>query len=179
MLHFLNLTNGILCAGHAPAPRMMRLQSTWCEQKRWSDIILGVPDDLLYHLAVGTSLCVHDRSERPRVTRALWQGVPFVVMSCWASWHGRFGVVRSRSGMDVSAYAGLCYRGLSRTAKSRLRYYERHHEGKEPNVRLCDGRGGEIPLDRYHSTKPSSLGLSNLAGSIVQAPPRSFAPTAT
>ncbi|MBF6332449.1 hypothetical protein [Nocardia transvalensis] len=86
-VHFANLTRGLLCphlVGYEV--RYTRIQSTSCEQKRWHDVIFGAGPDLLMTMALGRLAIVHDQSERPRETRAMWQGLVFVRRACEHLW---------------------------------------------------------------------------------------------
>lgn len=80
MMHYANLTRGTLCPHFAgcECSRFTRIQSTSCEQKRWDDVIHGAGPDFLHHMGLGVALVVHDLSERPHETRAMWQGLAWL-----------------------------------------------------------------------------------------------------
>lgn len=102
-VEYANLTNGLLCA--PPDARITRLQSTHCEQKRWNDVIEYVGVDLLASLARGDEVIVHDRSERDRVPRAIWQGLSWVRYAAHRAWIGEEPPRElSRGSMDVTSY---------------------------------------------------------------------------
>lgn len=109
---YYNLSRGVLCGPPANA-RFMRLQSTWCEQKRWEDILWTTPPDLYYHLALGDTVIVHDQSEKPRLTRAQWQGLSWIRHVVSTTWYGAAEPEFSRSGMLVSGYWEEQYGRLS------------------------------------------------------------------
>ena len=60
-------------------PIYTRIQSTALEQKRWEAVIHGAGPDFFFRLATEKELLFHDQSERQRLTRAFWQGVPFLI----------------------------------------------------------------------------------------------------
>ena len=72
MKTYINLTNGLEV--NSSPQNVLRIQSTKCEQKLWQDVIDSLPDDLLWELVNGRSVTIIDNSEKPRISRALWQG---------------------------------------------------------------------------------------------------------
>ena len=72
MKTYINLTNGLEV--NSSPQNVLRIQSTKCEQKLWQDVIDSLPDDLLWELVNGRDATIIDNSERPRISRALWQG---------------------------------------------------------------------------------------------------------
>lgn len=84
-VHFINLTNGLSCP-HTQSNQLfdldewhyIRIQSTHCEQKLWHLVLDSVTDDLLMHMVLGHECVIHDYSEKPRATRACWQGVSLI-----------------------------------------------------------------------------------------------------
>ena len=92
-IYYLNLTNGLERLDRGPADqhqwRFLRLQSTWCEQKLWEDIIWSsVSDDLLFNLAVGNLCIVVDYGARKQEPRAVWQGLEWVKFVLHMRWYG-------------------------------------------------------------------------------------------
>lgn len=138
MIHYANLTRGLLCP-HLPGERVhyVRIQSTWCEQKRWGDILVGVGPDMLYRLAVGEAVMVHDLSERDRVSRALWQGLAWVRFACTLAWCDKELPTLSRNGMDVTAYWASAWRALNGRERRAITYYRAHHTGGPVDLIGC------------------------------------------
>lgn len=124
MIEFANLTNGVACA--PPDARVSRIQSTWCEQKLWEDVLWTVPAELYYHAGQGRLVVVHDQSERVRATRAQWQGLSLVRHVCRRAW----GLprlpepARRDGGTNMSPYWDGVYEGLSERVKRYVRYFE-------------------------------------------------------
>jgi hypothetical protein len=86
MIPYYNLSRGTLC-GPPKDARYCRIQSTWLEQKRWEDVLLAVPVDMYYHLAQGHKIIVHDQSEKPRLSRAQWQGLSWIRFATNIAWY--------------------------------------------------------------------------------------------
>lgn len=132
-VHFVNLSNGLGC-GHQPErPHFLRIQSTWCEQKRWEDVLMTVGPDLLYHLATnGEQLIVHDKSEKDRLTRALWQGMKWVVYACERAWGLEPESVIMRGGHNATGYFEGAYDSLSERTVNYLKYFGKYHDNGGP-----------------------------------------------
>jgi hypothetical protein len=155
--HIINLSNGVELLDAMEADRgpgepvqFIRIQSTWCEQGRWSDVITGVSDSLLLHMALGHECIVYDGGSRTECPRALWQGLTWIQWAAARSW----GAVIVQPPPNSRAQASLCsfdaaWRALPNGALSRLKWYRRFLPA-EPvvNVRSVwrwaehDGKGG-------------------------------------
>lgn len=157
-VHYLNLSRGTLLAANVseryqvlPSElRVCRIQSTACEQKRWAYVLDSLNDDLLYNLALGNRVYVHDVSEKPRVTRALWQGLPWirhVLYRRWLTLETETWIYRGGRGVNVTAYFDRVARALPRGTKRRVDYFRRFRP------RVVDLRGvpfGAVyPLREY------------------------------
>lgn len=92
-VHYANLTRGVACA--PKNSRLCRIQSTQCEAKQWERVLLSIPDELIATVALGQFVVVHDFSERPRETRAMWQGLTLARIMMELRW---FGELRGRYG---------------------------------------------------------------------------------
>jgi hypothetical protein len=127
-VHYVNLSSGIewvpVLLAEGADVRYVRIQSTWCEQKRWGDILLQLGDDFLMNLALGRRCVVYDASKSPP-SRALWQGVPWVRFALTARWFGRVEPVLMRNGIECSGYFGECLVGLDRKVKRKVDYFRK------------------------------------------------------
>jgi hypothetical protein len=112
MIPYYNLSRGTLC-GPPKDARYCRIQSTWLEQKRWEDVLLTVPVDMYYHLSQGHKIIVHDQSEKPRLSRAQWQGLSWIRFATTIAWYEASPAEFSRSGMHVNPYWNQQYAQLS------------------------------------------------------------------
>lgn len=90
-VHFANLTRGVKCA--PKTARLARIQSTQLEANQYERVLLSVPDELIALAALGQFVVVHDYSEKPRETRAMWQGLTLARVMMELRW---FGELRSR-----------------------------------------------------------------------------------
>jgi hypothetical protein len=140
VIHYLNLTRGALCADHVEQPRYLRLQSTWCEQKRWADVLWTLSTDFYVALASGQHLTVHDVSERSRQTRASWQGLSWVQFTCQRLWGGAPAPVLNRGGMDMSPYFTHELARLDRRVRRHVGYFRQFYTGQPLHIQLCPGR---------------------------------------
>lgn len=144
IFHFRNLTNGILCAPQDSRGNV-RIGSTTCEQKQWDSVLRQAGVDMLALLAQGHSVVLHDQSERPRQTRAQWQGLSWIRYACARAWSIPAAEEFSRNGANVTVYWGEQYASLSKADLNYLRYFRplvMKHPDPRPlnqiNLRPCD-----------------------------------------
>lgn len=104
----------------------IRLESSQCEQKLWSDILGSLGADLYYNLAKGERCIVHDLSERSQETRACWQGLSWIRYACARAWFLPEEREYSRNGMDVTRYWYGQYNQLEKRVKRKIEYYRRY-----------------------------------------------------
>lgn len=157
---FLNLSNGIeWLRGSRLTPHLVRIQSTACEQKRWSRIIEDLSDDFLMYLARGEPCVVVDYSSKERPPRALWQGLPWVAYAATRRWFGHDCKVLVKM-HEVRRYFAEQYTLLTPRAKAKLDYAGRFrvgdavslvgrwnsttHDGDDEFHRRCFGFCGEV-----------------------------------
>lgn len=140
MNHYANLSNGIWCACGSPMDGVTRIQSTACEQKLWDSVVWGAGPDLLYWLAAGECVTVHDVSERPRMPRALWQGVPMLRYFCERAWGLEPGPVLFRNGNVGTAYAEQSWRSLPDPVRNHLQYFRKFTGDRRGVLTVCSTR---------------------------------------
>lgn len=130
--HFINLTNGLQAIeeyGLDPSDvRFIRIQSTWCEQKRWEDILMALSDDFLMQAALGHECVVYDYGAGKPVPRAVWQGLEWVKFVLWRLWHAEPYLPEGRAA-QAWGYFGKAYYCLSDRAKARLGYFRKFVAG--------------------------------------------------
>lgn len=144
--HFLNYSRGLLandgkCGIDRDLPvYALRIPSTWCEQKRWNDILVTLPPDLWLSMAYGQPAVVHDRSEKARATRAVWQGLSWVRYATNAAWDLPVAAEVSRSGMNVNSYWAEQFHALPKSTRNLLKYWLNFYrgDGSSVNLRGCD-----------------------------------------
>lgn len=127
---YVNLTNGIealpVLNGEV---HFIRIQSTLCEQKLWSQMMLDLDYDFLMNVALGHECVIYDFGARKPVPRALYQGVEFIKYALYRRWLKQPYMPRiSRSVSKVNyqnceTYFNECYNSLSDKAKKKLDYF--------------------------------------------------------
>ncbi len=135
-----NLSRGMLADCEIPydfSPITVRIPSSWCEQKRWGDILNTLPPDLWLAMAVGAPCTMHDRSERQRPSRAMWQGLSWIRYAVNSAWDLPVADEFSRSGMKVNAYWAKQFAELPKPTRNLLRYYLNYYKGDGKSVLLA------------------------------------------
>lgn len=89
---FVNLTNGIeiipeLTKSSTPYG-FVRIQSTFCEQKMWGNILLDLDYTFLLPLARGLPVTVYDYGAKKEISRAIYQGLEWIRYALNRRWHG-------------------------------------------------------------------------------------------
>ncbi len=140
-VHFRNLTRGLICecpSWTVHQSRVVRIQSTACEQKRWDAILREVGADFYYCLAKGDAVVVHDRSERNRETRACWQGLSWIRYATHRAWRETEPPIEfSRGGMVLNPYWEEQFCQLPRSTRNLLRYYRKFDRGGLIDAQSC------------------------------------------
>lgn len=124
---YINLTSGLEYLKYLDTPSeigFIRIQSTWCEQKRWGDIILDLDYDFLFKLALGCSICIIDFSRHPRLSRAMWQGIPWILFATRKNWFSETTKTKVRNS-DCTKYFESCYDALEEKSRKKLNYFSR------------------------------------------------------
>lgn len=82
---YVNLTNGLEAIPHLTCLglpyQLTRIQSTYCEQQKFEELIIEADPGLLMALAMGSTCLVWDfgsRNKKRGVPRALWYGLEFL-----------------------------------------------------------------------------------------------------
>lgn len=127
---YINLTNGIEALPRLTGDiRFIRIQSTHCEQKLWSQLILDLDYDFLMNVALGYECVIYDFGAKKPIPRALYQGVEFIKYALHMRWLKQLYQPRiSRSGCKENGhkceeYFNQCYQDLSDKAKKKLDYF--------------------------------------------------------
>lgn len=140
--HYANLTNGLDCPHLDVIPEWgyTRIQSTHCEAKRWDLVLYGAGPDMLMHMARGHTIVVHDKSERERETRAMWQGLTFVRLAAQRAWNaGPLPLTHSitRGGDSLFYYLYDQYNKLDKSAQRYIQYYKKFVSTETLRVESC------------------------------------------
>ena len=138
-VHWLNLTNGlemVLRGYDINDLRIMRLQSTWCEQGLWGDILDAIPDEFLFRLALGDKCIVYDYSAKRQIPRSIWQGLSWVRYAVQRRWGEGLAKPEGRA-KPMLRYFGEQYSALTKRQMNRLDYYGKFHVGKPRIEAIC------------------------------------------
>lgn len=156
--HYRNLTRGLLCG--PPGAMVLRIQWTHCEQHLWEQLLWQIPDQLLWDLAHGRTVIVHDRSERDRETRAMWQGLQLVRIVTETAWfgHPNGNYEFTRGGTSAYQYLSAVAAALPRPLRKRFSYFRQR---LAPAVSVA-GLHSCYQLDT-HSPRPHPLAMTSVS----------------
>ena len=142
-IQYVNLTNGIEAIderGLRPHEvRYLRIQSSWCEQKLWADVLAAVSDDFLMNVALGHTCLVHDYSQNSLSSRALWQGMQWIEYVLTKYWYGAEYEPKGRC-ESAAGYFKQQFHSLPDRTLTRLRYFRAFVVGKRPRIITVGGR---------------------------------------
>jgi len=124
--HYINLTNGIefIPQMNGIDFHFVRIQSSLCEQKRWDTIIQELDSDFLMYLALGYECIVYDMGNNKNVSRALYQGLPFINFCISKSW---FGLVLTSyvKGVDMTEYFNQMHKMIDPRTRTKIDYFKK------------------------------------------------------
>jgi hypothetical protein len=103
--------------------RIMRLPSSWCERKMWTELVQGSSDEFLLNLAVGNTCWVLDCGAHHAVPRACWQGVEWLRFALTEAITGNTAELPIGRAHQCGAMFYQAYRDLPKSAKKKLKYY--------------------------------------------------------
>ena len=126
MYNFINLTAGLehLIEYLLMHFMFLRLQTTHLESGQLERFLQEVDNNLLMHLALGRKCCIFDmtsRKQKGNISRALWQGVPWITYCLERAWFKR--ETSYKYGMQCH-FKGQ-YACLTKPTKNRLKYYRK------------------------------------------------------
>ncbi len=152
MWYFINLTLGLEhleLYRHLFFDGFTRLQSSHLETKQFQRFIQEVCNNILMHLALGRKVCIFDctsRKKKGNVSRALWQGIPWITYCLERAWFNR----------ETSAKYGMhChfkeqYESMDRPTKQRLKYYRKFLNTDKIDLGyICDGTDNDGNCEYY------------------------------
>ena len=163
--HFINLSSGLdwmpEFAGRSDVS-FIRVQSTWCEQKRWDDLLRDIDSNLLMHLALGYECIIYDASAKRDMSRALWQGIEMLRYCLSAAWGLPYDPPSNMRGIEHAAsYFHDVWSSLDTHTKRKLRYFSKFLHTDELKLRqVCrrtnlDGRYDELAMLAHLHAEPS------------------------
>ncbi len=139
VINYLNLTNGLMAVEEYELKnyRVMRLCSSYCEQKLWQDILWAVPDDFYFNIVLDNTVVIYDYGANKPVSRALWQGLEWVKYAMtMLLMEEEYQPIGRAS--QMKEYFAEALANLDRKTKKRIRYYQPLLIGHRP---ICDRIG--------------------------------------
>lgn len=130
---YLNLTNGLEALPLVDGYKIIRIQSTACEQKRWGYILADLDNGLLFDLAIGKNCYIIDYAQRKKIPRALFQGVEWIKFVLNKVWLNREYKPLIR-GNDASRYFAEQYKLLDKITLNKIKYYKKFINTDEINL---------------------------------------------
>lgn len=122
---YLNLTNGLeMLPAFADNYKVIRLQSTACEQKRWDFVLSDLDNGFLFDLAIGKTVYVIDFSQRKQKPRALFQGLEWIKFVLNKVWFNEKYTALVR-GNDASRYFNEMYKTITPTTLKKIKYFKK------------------------------------------------------
>lgn len=144
---FFNLTNGIeaIKVGvKQDLPHFVRIQSTWCEQKRWLDILADLDYTFLMACRIARNIIIIDYSAKKPKSRACFQGVAwiqYVLNYCWYDIDER----TTARGNDCTQYFKTELQKILRSEEGKrvikkLKYFEKFNGTGRVNIQTLCGK---------------------------------------
>ncbi len=138
--YFINLTNGIEAIPELEQKQIpysfIRIQSTACEQHRYSQMILDLDYNFLMNAALGNECIVYDFGANKEIPRAMYQGLEFIKFVLYRYWFKTEYVAEIRKSltskkyMNVTKYFYEEYKKLDKKVFKKLDYFRPYLTGK-------------------------------------------------
>ena len=149
--YYLNLTNGIEALNHYKLDNysFIRIQSTYCEQKLWDNLLQDLDYNFLMDLALGNKVIIYDYSPYKNIPRAMYQGVPFIEYVLYRRWldiHIESYVKK----LNCTSYFDEIYNNLNNKTKKKLDYFKKFINCNRLNIEViaqnsdCEKRMPEL-----------------------------------
>lgn len=129
--NFINLSNGLLAIKEYNLTdyKILRIQSSHCEQKLFEDILVGLSDDFLFRVAMGDEVIVYDYGAKKKTPRAIWQGLEFIKYVLHKRWKDEEYTPIYRDKNVLRIYYEQEMKKLSRGTKNKIDYYKKFFKG--------------------------------------------------
>lgn len=131
MIPYLNLTSGLELRPLYPTARLVRIQSSHLEAHAFSKAIAALDYQFLFDAADEGVLLLDCWSRKPPLTRAQWQGVPWLKYAYAAANKQVLPQVPSQFEND---FEFMYLHGLERDDKSKLRYVFKMTQASELRI---------------------------------------------
>jgi hypothetical protein len=137
---YFNLTNGLeMLPAFADNYKVIRIQSTACEQKRWDFVLSDLDNGFLFDLAIGKTCYVIDFSQRKQKPRALFQGLEWIQYVLNRVWFGKQTKALVR-GNDASRYFDEVYKTIDPKTIKKIKYFKKFLKCKEIDLIPVGGK---------------------------------------
>jgi len=150
---YLNLTNGLeyLAGEKLSKYKVIRIQSTSCEQKRWDSILAELDYNFLFDLAIGKKCIVVDYSSKKDKPRAIYQGLEWIKYVINRIWFNRE-IIPYVRGTNVTKYFRQCYRAISKSTRKKIKYFRKFLLTDEIKIEvICQRTNNDNNIDFYKS----------------------------
>lgn len=125
---FYNLTNGLetleYFSEQAFTIQTIRIASTDLEQHNFNRVISDLDYNFLFALATGQRILIMDASSNKNISRALFQGVPFIEFVLNKEWFDKTEKTFVRN-MNVTKYFEEEYNKLTDESLRKIRYFKK------------------------------------------------------
>ena len=130
IIHYINLTNGIQAISdyNLKDYRAIRIPSSWCERKKFNEILFSLSDDLLLNLALGNKCIIYDYGANKLCPRAIWQGVEWIKFVLYKRWYYVDYELQGRL-TTSKAYFEELHADLHNSTKRKVDYYQKFCRG--------------------------------------------------
>lgn len=127
IIKYLNLTNGLEYLNEIESYKLVRIQSSLCEQKCWDKLIQDLDYNFLFDIAQGNIIEVFDTSRKKKESRALYQGIEFIRYVLLRRWFDAkpTEIPAVVNGFKVTEYFETEYKKLSKDTKKKLDYVKK------------------------------------------------------
>lgn len=140
IINYLNLTNGLEYMNKIDNYKLVRIQSSICESKKWDKLIKELDYNFLFDLAQGNMIQIYDTSSKKKESRALYQGVEFIRYVLLRRWFNAESeeIPTVVNGHNVTDYFETEYKKLSDESKKKLDYVKKFLNSKGIYIkRIC------------------------------------------
>lgn len=138
--YYLNLTNGLEFLDDPDFKeeyKFVRIQSCSCERHLWDKILLDLDYNFLLDVALGYKVVVLDASPHKVLSRALYQGVEFIIYALNKIWFNKE-VDPIVNGMNCKEYFREIVKNLSKPTLKKIKYLRKFLNTNEVDI-ICIG----------------------------------------
>jgi hypothetical protein len=151
MKTFLNLSNGIELINDIKWDGFIRIQSSHLENSEWEEVLRQLDSNFLMWCSCGPVVVVDGGSSRGEISRACWQGIPWITYVLERVWFKRQKhTVLMMGKVNVTNQFEEQYRKLSKAVYRKIRYFRTYVCVPEVDIKI---RGIKSTLDENQKIK--------------------------